>query len=107
MIKQTHQIAYDYASSMKHQTAATQQLSTALRSLGSDTEVISVATPLERAYTDLVEQLLEQPLFTWLMWWMYDCDYGKQSLLFYVDNVSYNTANMTLWKFLETVDAST
>jgi hypothetical protein len=107
MIKQTHQIAYDYAMAHLEQSVALDQLNTALHSLGSDNYMFSLCEPLEAAYSKVVEQLLGPELWDWLMWWMYETHYGKNPLEFTIDDASYYPTTMTLYRFLEIVDANT
>jgi hypothetical protein len=105
-MKQNHQIAYDYAMALRVQNILTEQLNTALGSLGSDNQVFSLAEPIEVAYTKLVQSLLLPELFEWLMWWMYETDFGTKAMMFSIDDIEYNPTNMTLYSFLETIDAS-
>jgi hypothetical protein len=106
MIKPTHQIAYNYCMANIQQSAAVEQINTALRSLGSDNYLFSVCEPLEAAYTKLVEELLGPELWGWLTWWMYETDNGSRKMEFYIDGVEYNPQDMTLYRFLEIVDAN-
>jgi hypothetical protein len=104
-IKHTHQIAYNYCMANITQSAALDQVNTALRSLGSDNYLFSVCEPLESAYTKLVEELLGPELWDWLTWWMYETDNGSRKMEFSIDGVEYNPQDITLYKFLEIVDA--
>lgn len=88
------------------QRAGEEMLSTALQTLGSDNQVFGLAEPIEGAYTELVAELIGPELFEWLMWWMYECDMGKVNMEFTVNNTSYDPTTMTLYRFLEIVDAS-
>ena len=81
-------------------------LNTALAALGSDNQVFGLAEPIEGAYTELVQEIIGPELFDWLMWWMYETDMGKINMLFTVNGTSYDPTTMTLYKFLETVDAN-
>ena len=105
-IKPTHQIAYNYAMANIQQSAAVDQLNTALRSLGSDNYLFSLCEPLESAYTTLVADLLGPELFDWLTWWMYETDNGQRQMEFSINGTEYDPTQMTLYKFLEIVDAS-
>ena len=105
-MKPTHKIAYDYCMAMITQRAAEESVSQAFAALGSDNLIFALAEPLEGAYTTLVESLLGPELFDWLMWWMYEADYGSRTLEFTVDGVDYCPEEMTLYKFLEIVDAN-
>jgi hypothetical protein len=87
------------------QSAAMDQVNTALRALGSDNYLFSVCEPLESAYTKLVEQLVGPELWDWLMWWMYETDNGSKQMAFQIDGVDYDPTTMTLYRFLELVDA--
>jgi hypothetical protein len=105
-MKPTHKIAYDYCMAHLQQSAAVDQFNQALDALGSDNCVFSLCEPLEAAYTQLVEELLGPQLWDWLMWWMYECDYGSRTLEFTINGVHYCPEDMTLYRFLEIVDAS-
>lgn len=105
-IKPTHQIAYDYCQALLCQRAHETRVNTALGCINPDNQVFGLADAVEGPYTKLVEQLLGPELFEWLMWWMYECDHGTQSMKFTINNISYDPTQMTLYKFLETVDAS-
>jgi hypothetical protein len=104
MIKHTHQIAYNYCMANIKQSAAVDQINTALRSLGSDNYLFSICEPLESAYTTLVADLLGPELWDWLTWWMYETDNGSRQMQFYIDGVEYDPTQITLYKFLEIVD---
>ena len=105
-IKPTHQIAYDYCMAMILQQANDQRLDQALRCINPDNQVFGLADAVEGPYTKLVAELVGPELMDWLMWWMYECDYGKVNMEFVIDSISYDPTQMTLLKFLETVDAS-
>jgi len=105
MIKHTHQIAYNYAMAHLEQSAGIEQLNTALGCLGSDNHMFSLCEPLEAAYTKLVEELLGPQLWDWLMWWMYETNYGEQCMEFSIDGIDYDPTQITLYKLLEIVDA--
>lgn len=104
-MKTTHKIAYDYCMAMIVQRSGEEQVSKAFEALGSDNSIFGLAEPIEGAYTTLVAELLGNELFEWLMWWMYETDCGKCNMEFVIDNVSYDPTQMTLYKFLEIVDA--
>jgi hypothetical protein len=106
MIKHTHQIAYNYAMANIKQSAAVDQLNTALRALGSDNYLFSLCEPLESAYTTLVADLLGPELWDWLTWWMYETDNGSRRMEFSINGTEYNPQDITLYRFLEIVDAS-
>jgi hypothetical protein len=104
-MKQKHQIAYNYCMAHIQQRAGEAQLNTALLALGSDNQVFGLAEPLEGAYTNLVQEILGPELFEWLMWWMYETDCGTKCMYFQVDRIEYDPTTMTLYRFLEIVDA--
>jgi hypothetical protein len=83
------QIAYDYLVACKTQESYEQQLTNAVRLFRPDNEVVSVADPLRRAYNNLVSDTLGARTFEWLLWWQYECDYGKHPKAFEINNVEY------------------
>ena len=103
-MKQTHKIAYNYCMAMISQRYGEDQVCKALYSLGTDNLVFGLAEPIEGAYTTLVQELLGPELFEWLMWWMYETDYGEQNMGFSIDGVDYDPTELTLQQFLEIVD---
>lgn len=105
MINPKHKVAYNYAMALKVQRDSEELLNRALVTLGSDNQIFSLAEPVEAAYTALVLELLGPTLFEWLMWWMYETDYGTQCMEFYVNSREYDPTQMTLYRFLEIVDA--
>jgi hypothetical protein len=105
-MKTTHKIAYAYAQAFRHQSINTQMLDKAFGALGSDNQIFSLAEPIETAYTDLVLELLGPELFEWVMWWMYETEFGTKDMEFLIDGSSYSPTNMTMYSFLEAVDAS-
>lgn len=106
MIKPTHKIAYDYCMSMICQRAHEHRLDTAMRCINPDNQVFGLADAVEGPYTSLVHELIGDELMDWLMWWMYECDMGTKPMHFNINGVDYDPTEMTLLKFLETVDAS-
>lgn len=105
-IKTTHQIAYDYCQAMITQRAHDDRLNTALSCINLDNQIFGLADAVEGPYTKLVQQLLGPELFDWLMWWMYETEHGSKNMEFIVGGTNYDPTQMTLYKFLETVDAS-
>jgi hypothetical protein len=104
-MKSTHKIAYNYCMANIQQRAGEEAVSQAFAALGSDNSIFGLAEPIEGAYTELVEQLLGPELFEWLMWWMYETNCGTKAMGFEIDGVDYDPTQMTLFKFLEIVDA--
>lgn len=105
-IKPTHQAAYDYAMATIKQSAGENLLDQALRTLGSDNQIIDLCEPILVAYRKLLTTYIGQELMDWLDWWMYETDYGTKFMSFTVNHVKYDPTQMTLYRFLEIVDAS-
>ena len=105
-INQTHKIAYDYAQAMRTQRVYEQQVEVALGSLCRDNTIFSLCEPVEGPYTELLQQTIGTYLFDWLLWWMYDSDYGTKPYTFSVDGgkTTHTATDLTLYKFLEIVD---
>lgn len=81
-------------------------LDKALRTLGSDNQIIDLCEPILVAYRKLLSQNLGQELMDWLDWWMYETDYGSKAMIFSINNTKYDPTTMTLYRFLEIVDAN-
>lgn len=105
-MKTTHKIAYDYCMAMITQRSGEQAVCQAFQALGSDNSIFGLAEPIEGVYTNLVSELLGEQLFDWLMWWMYETDCGTRNMEFSIDEATYDPTQMTLYRFLEIVDAS-
>jgi hypothetical protein len=103
-MKNTHKIAYDYAMALKTQREYDNHLDTALRLINPDNQIYGLADAVEGAYTNLVQELLSENLFDWLMWWMYETEYGTKDMEFIINQTSYDPTQMTLYRFLELVD---
>lgn len=103
-MKPTHQAAYDYAMATIKQSQGERLLGQALRTLGSDNQIIDLCEPILVAYRKLLTTYIGQPLMDWLDWWMYETDYGTKQMEFSIDNVEYDPTTMTLYRFLEIVD---
>lgn len=103
-MKTTHKAAYNYAMGLKMQRTYEWQVHQGLLMLNPDNQVFGLADAVEGPYTDLILELLGPTLFEWLMWWIYETDYGTQNMEFTVDGTTYNPQDMTLYRFLELVD---
>ena len=101
-----HKIAYDYCQAMLTQSIYTDKVSKAFQVINLDNQVFGLADPVEAPYTKLVEELLGTELFDWIMWWMYECEHGTKAMQFTVDGIEHDPTTMTLYKFLELVDAN-
>ena len=82
------------------------QLNKAMQLLNQDNQVFGLADAVEGPYTNLVHQLLGDTLFEWIMWWMYETEWGTVNMEFVIDGVHYDPTTMTLYRFLELVDAN-
>ena len=105
-IKPTHQAAYDYAMATITQRAGEDMLDKALCTLGSDNHIIDLCEPILVPYRKLLTTTIGPQLMDWLDWWMYETDYGKVNMEFTVNGTSYDPTTMTLYRFLEIVDAA-
>lgn len=105
-IKPTHQAAYDFAQATITQRAGEDMLGQALRTLGSDNQIIDLCEPVLVAYRKLLTQFIGTQLMDWLDWWMYETDHGTKCMEFSIDDTDYDPTTMTLFRFLEIVDAS-
>lgn len=95
------QIAYEYLAACQVQSCYEQKLAQALRLFCEDNEVISVSDNIRVAYDNLIIATLGQTTFEWLLWWQYDCDYGKNPKQFSINHVEY--CDVTQLKFTELI----
>lgn len=105
-MKPTHKIAHSYCAAMITQQVYEAELNKVLGCINPDNQIFGLADPVEGPYTKLVQELLGPELFDWLMWWMYETDHGQVNMEFTIDNTTYDPTQMTLYRFLELVDAS-
>lgn len=91
---------------LQTQRAREQGVDLVLRCINPDNQVFGLADAIEGPYTDLVQELIGDELFEWLMWWMYETEHGTLNMEFVIDGISYDPTEMTLYKFLEVVDAN-
>jgi hypothetical protein len=105
-MKTTHQIAYNYCMAMQTQQTYEAGFTRAMQMLNPDNHVFGLADPLEAAYSKLVVDTLGPELMEWIYWWMYETEYGTNNMEFQINNISYDPTTMTLYRFLELVDAS-
>ena len=84
------QIAYEYLNACQVQSCYEQKLNAALKLFCEDNEVISVSDTIRLAYDKLIVNTLGQEVFEWLLWWQYDCDYGKNPKRFTIDGQEYH-----------------
>ena len=103
-MKQTHQIAYNYAQAIRQQHEQTELLHRALQTLNPDNQAFGLADPVEGAYSRLVQELLTPELWEWLQWWMWETNWGTEPREFSVNNQHYNAQDITLLKLLNLVD---
>lgn len=104
-MKTTHKAAYNYAMALKMQRAYEQQVNDGLQMINPDNQVFGLADAVEGPYTDLILELLGPTLFEWLMWWIYETEYGSKDMEFIINGTSHDPTTMTLFSFLELVDA--
>ena len=105
MINPKHQAAYEYAQAIIQQQAAEDAVGKALRALGSDNQIIDLCGPLRHGYRNLLSRTVGEQIYDWLEWWMYECEHGTKKMEFCVNGVWYDPTQMTLYKFLEIIDA--
>lgn len=103
-INPRHQAAYEYAQAIIQQQAAEDALSKALRTLGSDNQIIDLCSPLRHGYRNLLSRTVGENIYDWLEWWMYETDHGTKKMEFQIGDTWYNPQEMTLYRFLEIVD---
>ena len=105
-MNQKHKLIYEFAQAILLQDTYEANVSKALRSLGSDNEIVSLADPLRNVLNSLMLNLAGPELYEWLMWWIYETEHGTKDMCFTIDGTKYDPTKITLYRFLELVDAS-
>jgi hypothetical protein len=96
---------HSYVTAMNHQYQLEAQVNAVFQQLNCDNQILGLCVPVTTAYTKLIESLLTPSQFSWLEYWMYDCDFGRHARTISIDNTHYNTLDMTFFKFWELVNA--
>jgi hypothetical protein len=98
-----NKIAYDYVQACKTQAVYERALDTALQRLHPDNQLMGTSVTLAQADRQVVLEVVGEELMDWIEYWQYEADYGKESRTFVINNVTYDTAGMTFFSFLEAV----
>jgi len=96
-------IAYDYLQACKTQAVYEGALDTALQRLHPYNRLMGTSVTLAEAYKQLVLEVVGEELMDWIEYWQYETNYGKESRTFVINNVTYDTAGMTFFSFMEAV----
>ena len=99
----TKEIAYRYIQACQVQRCYENKVHTAFELLNPDNTVFGLSDHIHKAYQELVLELVGEPAFDWILWWQYDCDYGKDPRDFVINDKEYTTDGMTTLKFLDLV----
>jgi carboxypeptidase C (cathepsin A) len=94
-------LAYDYITACQVQSCYENKIDQAFQLLNPDNTVFGLADPLRQPYEELVSEILGEPVMDWIHYWQYEADYGSESRDFTINDVEYNTQDMTLYKYLE------
>lgn len=97
----TQEIAYQYVQACKTQAAREEALCSALAAFCGDNQVFDLASSVREAYRQVVLELVGNTMMDWIEWWQYEADYGMNGMDFQIDGESYNTQDMTFYKFWE------
>ena len=84
------QIAYDYINAHQVQRCYEDKVNQALQLLNPDNQIFGLCDSLSTAYDKLVLSTLGEDTFEWLLWWMYECDYGRDPKSFTINHVEYS-----------------
>jgi hypothetical protein len=71
------ELAKQYASTIKQAQLIDQALTKAFKLLDEDNEVY-YSGPIHKAYDALVEQLLGQDFYEYILHWIYELDFGRR-----------------------------
>lgn len=95
------QIAYEYVNYCRTQEMYEQNVSKALQLLSPDNYVMGLSDTLRKGYRELALEILGTETMDWIEYWQYECDYGKDSMDFSINNTEYNTGTLNLYQYLE------
>lgn len=96
-------IAYDYVQACKIQATRERALETAFQQLNPDNQIMSVSSDILQRYRQVVLTIVGEERMDWIEYWQYEADYGLESRTFIINNVTYDTAGMTFFSFMEAV----
>lgn len=96
-------IAYDYVQACKTQAIRERALETAFQQLNPDNQIMGVSDDVLQSYRQLMLKVVGKELMDWIEYWQYEADYGLESRTFIINNVTYDTAGMTFFSFMEAV----
>jgi hypothetical protein len=94
-------LAYEYITACQVQTCYENKLNQALQLINPDNQVFGLADHIHKPYEELMLEILGEEIMDWIYYWQYECGYGKESRDIVIDEVEYNTQDITLYKFLE------
>lgn len=94
-------IAYNYVQACRTQQTYEESLNKTLQLLCPDNYVVALADTLHGPYQELLIEVLGEEAFDWIQYWQYEADYGTAAMDFIINDVEYNTQDMSLYKFLE------
>jgi hypothetical protein len=105
MIMDTKKLVAVYVDAMRNQYDVERRLHQVMTDLDSDNAVLSTThTTLRDGYTSTIKHLLNtQYNFDWIEWWMWECDFGRESRNFFIDEEPYDVASMTFDRFYDLV----
>jgi hypothetical protein len=96
-----HQIAYDYIQSQQVQECYTHKVHEAFKLLCEENQVFGLQDPVQKSYKKLVLDILGSDNMDWLEYWQFETDYGNQSREIIIDNQTYDSSTLTLFKYLD------
>ena len=94
------QIAYDWVCAQITAEARQHQLDSAFQAINPGNMVVELDVTNSH-YTNLVKQLVGPQAWSWMEWWCWECDYGREPREFSINHIWYNTSDMTFLKFWE------
>jgi len=94
-------LAYDYIQACQVQSCYEDKLNKVMQALNPDNQVFGLADPIHKPYEELVLEILGETIMDWIYYWQYEADYGQKSMDITINDVEYNTQDMTLYKYLE------
>jgi hypothetical protein len=97
------EIAVEYVASNKAQAVAEQGIADAFSLLNPENTILSLSDNITDAYSSLTEKVLGSELMEWIYWWIYECDYGRKSMVLSIDADDYDVVDLTFEKFFDLI----
>ncbi len=97
-------LAVNYISAIQKQQEVDNILNIAIQAITPDNQIISlVSEEYQKACDNIFKYVIGDQNFDWISWWIYETNFGKAELSFFIDDIKYNPTKMDVETFLNLV----